>query len=331
MLVQMLKLAWKGKKMQLSIVTTLFKSQGFIYEFHQRICASANLITNDYEVIYVDDGSPDDSLKVAIEIQKKDCRTKVIELSKNFGHHPAIWTGLNLAKGDLIFLIDSDLEENPELLQSFYSKLKENSHDVVYGIAKERTGSWIKRIGGSLFYKGFNILADIPIPENLLTVRLMNRNYLDSLLTHTESTFALSGLWARTGFDQAPILVDKGFRKVTSYNLIRRVSMLVHTLTAFSGKPLVASFYLGIIVFLLSVIGALKIIVDRVFYSAPPEGWASIAVSIWAIGGLILLGQGIQGIYLSKIFLETKRRPVSIIKKIHETRESHADKIKPAA
>ena len=107
--------------------------------------------------------------------------------------------------------------------------------------------------------------------------------------------------------------------------------MLVHTLTAFSGKHLVASFYLGIIVFLLSVIGALKIIVDRIFYSAPPEGWASIAVSIWAIGGLILLGQGIQGIYLSKIFLETKRRPVSIIKKIHETRESHADKIQPAA
>lgn len=327
----MLLLAWRSLKMQLSIVTTLFKSEAFIREFHQRICASANLITNDYEVIYVDDGSPDDSLKIAIDVQKKDRRTKVIELSKNFGHHPAIWTGLNYAKGELVFLIDSDLEEKPELLLMFYSEIKKNSHDVVYGVAKDRTGSWVKRVGGSLFYKGFNILADIPIPKNLLTVRLMNRNYLDALLTHSESTFALSGLWARTGFDQAPLMVDKGFRKVTSYNLIRRVSMLVHTLTSFSGKPLVLSFYLGIIIFLLSVIGALKIVVDRVFYSSPPEGWTSIAVSIWAIGGLILLCQGIQGIYLSKIFLEAKRRPVSIIKKIHETRENYADKIQPAA
>ena len=317
--------------MQLSIVTTLYKSQVFIHEFQNRICASANLITDDYEIIYVNDGSPDDSLKVAIEIQKIENRTKVIELSKNFGHHPAIWTGLKHAKGDLVFLIDSDLEESPELLNIFYSEIKKNNHDVVYGVAKERTGSWVKKIGGKLFYKGFNLLADTPIPENLCTVRLMSRNYLNALLTHTESTFALSGLWARTGFDQAPIVLDKGVRKTTSYNLIKRVSMLVHTLTAFSGKPLVVGFYLGIMIFLVAVIGALKIIVDRIFYSTPPEGWTSIVVSIWAIGGLILFCQGIQGIYLSKIFLEAKRRPVSIIKNIHESRGNHADKIRPAA
>jgi putative glycosyltransferase len=317
--------------MQLSVVTTLYKSEGFINEFHRRICASANLITQDYEIIYVDDGSPDDSLNIAIDIQKKDFRTRVIELSKNFGHHPAIWTGLSHAKGDLVFLIDSDLEEAPELLGEFYSEFKKNNHDVVYGVAKERTGSWVKRIGGYLFYKGFNILADTPIPENLLTVRLMSRNYLEALLKHTESTFALSGLWARTGFDQVPLVVNKGFRQITSYNLIKRISMLVHTLTGFSGKPLVIGFYLGIFIFLISVVGALKIIFDRVFYSSPPEGWASIVVSLWAMGGLILFCQGIQGIYLSKIFLEAKRRPVSIIKKIHETRENHADKIQPAA
>lgn len=317
--------------MQLSIVTTLYKSQEFVKEFHNRICNSAEQITEDFEIIYVDDGSPDNSLELAATIQRENKKVKVIELSKNFGHHQAIWTGLLHAKGDIVFLIDIDLEEKPEWLPLFYNELTDKKSDVVYGVTKKRKGNWIKKWGGAVFYKGFNLLADIEIPENLLTVRLMNRNYLNALLSHPESTFALSGLWARTGFKQSPIELHKDSRKQSSYNLIRRIGMLVDTLTAFSSKPLVISFYLGLMVSLISIMGAGKIIIDRIFYSNPPEGWTSLTVSIWGIGGLILLCQGIQGIYLSKIFLETKRRPISIIRKIHEVKVPNLDNVQSAA
>lgn len=305
--------------MQLSVVTTLYKSSRFIPEFHSRMTAVAASLFRDFEIIYVDDGSPDDSLGVVKGIQSQDRRVKIIELSRNFGHHQAIWTGLQHARGDLVFLIDSDLEEAPELLKDFFHELSLSGPEVVYGVAQERKGSAVKKWGGLIFYKFFNCLADVQIPQNLLTVRLMTRNYLDSLLSHQETSFAMSGLWARTGFRQLPMVVEKGSRDQPSYNLFGRLKMLVDTLTAFSSKPLILGFYLGLLFLCLAFGGVVKLAMDRLFFTTPPEGWTSLVISIWGIGGLVLFCQGLQGIYLAKIFQETKRRPIAFIRKIHET------------
>ena len=118
--------------MELSIVTTMYHSSSFLEEFHRRIKKEAEKITNDYEVIFVNDGSPDNSLEVALKLREKDDRIKIIDFSRNFGHHKAIWIGLAQAKGDLVFLIDCDLEEEPEVLNKFYHELQESTNWVIF-------------------------------------------------------------------------------------------------------------------------------------------------------------------------------------------------------
>jgi hypothetical protein len=154
--------------MDLSIVTTLYYSSPYLEEFYARTCAAAEQITDDYEIILVNDGSPDDSLDVALSLFERDDRVKVVDLSRNFGHHKAVMTGLAHARGDLVFKIDCDLEEEPELLGEFYAEMiKDPSVDVVYGVQQRRKGGPFERLSGSLFYRLFNLLSDHPVPSNL--------------------------------------------------------------------------------------------------------------------------------------------------------------------
>ena len=135
-----------------SIVTPIYETAAFIGELYSRLCSSAEKITDDFEIIFVNDGSPDNGLEIALELQKSDARIKVVDLSRNFGHHKAIMTGLGQAKGELVFLIDSNLKEDPELLKDFYEKLKESEVDVVFGVQRKREGGVFRKISGALYY-----------------------------------------------------------------------------------------------------------------------------------------------------------------------------------
>ncbi|TAL63543.1 MAG: glycosyltransferase, partial [Bacteroidetes bacterium] len=182
--------------MKLSIVTTLYKSAPFIEEFHRRITAEAQKITEDYEIIMVDDGSPDNSLEVALDILKKDSHLRIIELSRNFGHHKAMITGLEHTSGELIFLIDVDLEEPPELLGRFYNTLSDGGWDVIYGYQEQqRKGSWFEKYCGGLAWWLVDLMLPVKIPHNHSTVRLMTRNYTQALVHHKEHKTAIGGLW----------------------------------------------------------------------------------------------------------------------------------------
>lgn len=197
--------------MKLSIVTTLYNSCAYIREFHQRVSIEAQKITEQYEVIFVDDGSPDDSLDVAIQLSNEDERVKVIELSRNFGHHKAMMTGLSHAKGELVFLIDSDLEEEPELLGCFYSEMNrdKNDLDVLYGVQYKRKGGLFEKISGQLFYSTLNYLTDLNMSENIVTARLMKKDYVNALVSHDEREIFIAGLWQITGFNQKAITIKK--------------------------------------------------------------------------------------------------------------------------
>lgn len=304
--------------MDLSIVTTLYYSASYLEEFHARICAAANNITEDYEIIFVNDGSPDDSLDIAKALFEKDVRVRIIDLSRNFGHHKAILTGLAHAKGKLVFLIDCDLEEEPELLGTFYDKLKISDADVIYGVQQLRKGHFFERFSGRIFYSFFNKLSYFPIPENLSTVRLMSKRYVTSLLEHNEREVVLSGLFAITGYNQASIDIKKYNKGSSTYTLARKISYLFTSISSFSNKPLVFIFYLGVAISCLSIIAALCLVVVKIFFHGFLLGWPSLIVSLWFLGGTIIFCLGIIGIYLSKIFLETKRRPLTIIKQIYE-------------
>ena len=155
--------------MKLSIVTTLYRSAPTIEQFYRRILAAAEPITQDIELVMVNDGSPDDSLELALALHRADSRVVVVDLSRNFGHHKALMTGLAHATGDLVFLIDSDLEEQPEDLARFYQRFGQGDCDVVYGMLEARRGGFFGRIPGALFFTMADLLSDYPLPRNVFT------------------------------------------------------------------------------------------------------------------------------------------------------------------
>ena len=308
--------------MKLSIVTTLYKSSRYVDEFYTRISKEAMKITDNYEIIFVDDGSPDDSLEKAVSLYEKDSKVKVIELSRNFGHHKAIMTGLSHAKAEFVFLIDSDLEEEPELLGKFWEELhKEKDLDVVYGVQESRKGGWFEKWSGEMFYKIFNLISDTKVPKNLSTCRLMKKNYCDSLCKFNERELFLGGIFVITGFKQQPYMMRKLSHSPTTYSLKLKLGMFLNSLTSFSNFPLKIVFYVGILISSVSFVFIILIIFRKIFFNMALEGWSSLIVSVWFLGGIILASIGIIGIYISKIFIETKNRPYSIIKQFY-TREN---------
>lgn len=302
----------------LSIVTTLYNSEPHLGEFHRRMSAAAAALTGDYELILVNDGSPDGSLDAALALYEADPRVRVIDLSRNFGHHKAMMTGLAHARGDLVFLIDCDLEEDPHLLIAFAAALARSGADVVYGVQTIRKGRLLERAAGALFYTIFNLLSETKIPVNVVTARLMTRRYTTALLGHMERELNIAGLWALTGFTQIPMSIEKKARATTSYTVLRRASTAVSAITSFSNRPLVWIFHLGAAIIVLSGAAGSYLILRRLLFGGFLSGWLSLIISVWFLGGLTIFTIGVLGIYLSKIFLEAKQRPYTIIRKLHE-------------
>jgi putative glycosyltransferase len=304
--------------MKLSIVTTLYNSAPYLLEFHDRCYAAASAITDDLEFVFVNDGSPDNSLEAALELRRKDPRIRIVDLSRNFGHHKAMMTGLVHARGDLVFLLDSDLEEEPELLHKFYEEMTRTAADVVFGVQEQRKGKLFERVTGAVYFKVFNFFSTYPIPTNHITARLMSRSYVAALVSHREREFVMSGLWAVTGFKQLAVKVRKHHKQTSAYSLGRKIAHLVNAITSFSNKPLVLIFYLGCLILLFSSIAAMDLILRKILFGTLMQGWASLIISIWLLGGLTIFCLGVIGIYLAKIFIEVKHRPYTIIKQVFE-------------
>lgn len=306
--------------MKLSIVATLYQSSPYIVEFCKRSKnAAVERVGEDYEIILVNDGSPDNSLAVAMEIAANDPHVCVVDLSRNFGHHKAMMTGLQHATGEHVFLIDSDLEEDPEWLTSFSEYMEKQTCDVVYGVQGARKGGWSERISGSLFYRAFRLLTGISQPDNIVTARLMTRRYVNALLRHEERELNIGGLWLLTGFDQQSLQIVKKASSPTTYSLRKKLSHLVNAVTSFSSLPLVFTFYAGGIISFTALLFILYLVSRYFLGSAPPMGYTSIVASIWLFSGLIIFFMGVQGIYISKIFTEVKRRPYTIVRSTYRS------------
>jgi putative glycosyltransferase len=303
--------------MKLSIVTTLYKSGPYVEEFHRRASEAAQRVTDDYEIVMVDDGSPDNSLEIACALARADSRVRVVELSRNFGHHKAMMTGLDHARGELCFLIDSDLEEDPALLGRFFDTMRSSDCDVVFGYEESRKGSLIKSTGGRIAWHLINRLLSIDVPRNHCTVRLMRREYVDALLLHRESNTVIGGLWVITGFRQTGAAISKGHRGETSYSFLLRFVSLLNAITSFSTAPLNLMVAFGMIVSFVSFAFGIFVILEKLVHNSA-AGWASLIVSIWLMGGMIVFCLGVIGIYISRIFIETKNRPYTIVRRVHE-------------
>lgn len=304
--------------MKLSIVATLYRSAPHLQEFYQRASAAATALAgNDYEIVLVNDGSPDDSLARAVKLSNGDEHVVVVDLSRNFGHHKAMMTGLKYAAGDLVFLIDSDLEEEPEWLAPFSDQMARDNCDVVYGVQGRRKGSFFERYAGQLFYRLFRLLSRLDLPDNITVARLMTRRYVDALVLHGEYEIFMAGLWVITGFDQRPQTVKKHSTSETTYSLRKKISQLVDSIVSFSNAPLVGIFVIGCAIFAVSGAYTSLLVVNWLFWSRPPTGYTSLIASVWLLGGMVIAFIGIVGIYLSKIYSETKRRPYTIVRRVY--------------
>lgn len=314
--------------MKLSIVATLYQSAPYIGEFHRRASAAARqLVGEDFEIVLVNDGSPDDSLDVAVALSNSDLHVVVVDLSRNFGHHKAMMTGLAHAKGERVFLIDSDLEEEPEWMLAFEARMNAESCDVVYGTQPRRKGGYLEQLTGGWFYRIFRFLTGIDQPDNIVTARLMSRRYVDALLLHKERELNIGGLWVVTGFKQCQKFVKKHSSSPSTYSFSRKLSHLINAVTSFSSLPLVFTFYAGMVISV-SALGYIGYLIVRYFFIAsPPDGYTSIIASIWLFSGLIIFFMGVQGIYISKLFSEVKQRPYTIVRHVYKhSRESSSSK-----
>jgi putative glycosyltransferase len=317
--------------MKISVVTALYKSEPYVEELHRRaVAAIGETGVVEYEIIFVNDGSPDNGLAIAKGIASRDPSVIVIDLARNFGQHRATLTGLSQATGDYVFILDSDLEEEPEWIAKFYSELIARNCDVVFGVSHNPKGGAVYTLLRKIFYKTLNLLSAAQFPENACSARLMTRRYVDALLQFREREIFMAGVWHMTGFTQLPVEVVKHDRSPTTYSLPKLGSIFINAVTAFSTRPLVAISVAGIGLSAIAF-GYLGFILYRkLAYGVMIEGWTSVMAAILLIGGITLFFNGVMAIYIAKIFIEVKQRPLTIVKEVFGGQGGAARRVGPS-
>lgn len=311
--------------MKICVVTTLYRSEATVEEFHRRMASAAEPLAAEVEFIYVNDGSPDGSLECVLELRRRDPRISVIDLARNFGHHPALITGLAAASGDLVFLIDSDLEEAPELLPEFLRVLGEKpAADAVYGVQLRRKGGLSERVIGRIWYALFCRLTDLHYPADSLTARLMTRRFVDAVLLHKERDLDMMGIFALAGFEQVPIPTTKASKGGSAYTAGKRIRIALTGLTAFTTAPLTLIAAAGVLMTFLSLLAGLIWTLVALGGGAGLSLAAVALWSIWFVGGLLLTAVGVLALYAGKILEESKARPRAIVRRIYRSGEADA-------
>jgi putative glycosyltransferase len=302
----------------LSVVTSVYQTAQFLESFVSRVDAAAlacGLI--DYEMIFVVDGSPDDAIAVLRQLKARYPAIRVIELSRNFGHHPALWCGLEQARGDLIFLADSDLETPPEILKDLHAAMSDPETDVAFAWQGERIGSWLRRRTSQAFWRVFSALAEVRMHPGVLTERLMRRGYVDALLEMKERTLFLGGMMEWVGFRQTPVEATRAPRSGRpSYSWIRRARLAFDAITSFSVAPMKALFLAGAGLAGAAMLGALVLVALKLAHPGfIVQGFTALAVLLLFSLGSILAAIGMVGLYLGKVFLQSKNRPLYVIRR----------------
>ena len=307
--------------MILSVVTTLYKSEPFIGRFINEINeAVRGLNIADYEIVVVNDGSPDNSLEATLKIKEQNPHVVVVDLSRNFGHHYALMAGMEVSKGDYVFTIDCDLEVNPNALKDFWEiHLNNLEIDRIYGVAEKRKGGFAEKFGGAFFYKMYNSMSETSIPTNILTESLMTRQYVDELVKMGDANLFLAGMYSWVGFKQMPTPCKKGVRETKStYTLRKRIALSLQAISSFSAYPLRILFTVGSILSLMSFLFGLYLIINKLIR---PDyvlaGFTSLSVLILFSVGIIVMSLGILGIYREKLYNQTKGRQRYIIRRIY--------------
>lgn len=314
----------QGAPLALSLVVPVFNEAETVNLFVERVeSVFNNPIAVQVEYIFVNDGSSDGTLEILLLLQRRIARLKVVDLSRNFGKEAALSAGLRCATGQVVVPIDVDLQDPPELILEMIDKWREG-YEVVLGRRVDRTSdSWAKRASANWFYRIHNRIADPAIPENVGDFRLMDRQVVDALNELPESRRFMKGLFAWVGFRTICIDYSRPERIAGSskFNGWRLWNFALEGITSFSTDPLKIWTYLGIAVSLGSFLFATLIVLKVVFFGIDVPGYASIMVAVTFLGGLQLIGIGVLGEYLGRTYLESKRRPIYLVRRLYENKD----------
>lgn len=308
----------------LSLVVPVYNEEETVALFVDRVNeVFAHNPSIQLELVFVNDGSSDSTLTCLLTLQRENPSLKIVDLSRNFGKESALTAGLQAATGQVVVPIDVDLQDPPELILEMINKWREGS-DVVLGRRVNRdTDSWVKRVTATWFYRTHNKIADPQIPENVGDFRLMDRAVVDALNQLPESRRFMKGLFAWVGFRTTSVSYARRERVAgaTKFNGWRLWNFALEGVTSFSAAPLKIWTYLGAFVASVSLIFAAYIIVRVSVYGVDTPGYASVMVAVTFLGGLQLIGIGIIGEYLGRTYLESKRRPIYLIRQIYESKD----------
>ncbi len=305
------------KTPHISIVSPVYRAENIIEKLVDEIMEVVYQLDVNYEIILVDDRSPDNSWEVMKQLSVKFPEVKSIRLSRNFGQHPAIVAGLSIAKGEWIVVMDCDLQDQPKEIEKLYKKAIEG-YDLVLARRENRQDGFIKKMYSKIFSKVFNYLADTDFNNEVANFGIYNRKVIASVLTIGDYIKAFPLFIYFTGYNATSVAVEHADRDSgkSSYSFSKGISLAFNAIISFSNKPLKIFVKFGMIISFLAFIGGLVNLIYYLEGSIKVSGYSSLIISIWLLSGIIITVIGVVGIYIGKVFEQTKNRPAYIIDEI---------------
>lgn len=310
----------------LSIIVPAYNEEEVLHEFHRRTAAVAEQLLADEnvetEILYVNDGSKDNTYSIMQQLCAEDERVSAINLSRNFGKEPAMTAGFDHAKGDIVVIIDADLQDQPELIVDMVKHWREG-YDVVYAQRAERDGeTLVKKVTASWFYRIIQRISRVEIPKDTGDFRLMSRRAVDALNELREQHRFMKGLFAYVGYPQKALVYHRDARVAgeTKFNYWKLWNFALEGITSFTSAPLKLASYLGGGIAFFAFLYALFVVAKTIVWGEPVQGYPSLMVAILFIGGVQLLFIGILGEYLGRVYNESKQRPLYYIEQYHQAK-----------
>jgi len=312
----------------LSLVVPVFNEDESIELFLTTVEPFLERAALRFEIVFVNDGSRDDTLARLLECGTRDSRIRVVNLSRNFGKEAALTAGIDHARGDILIPMDIDLQDPPDLFGPFIERWREG-YDIVYGVRQTRAWDTMsKRLSASGFYLAFNRMSPVRIPANVGDFRLVDRRAVEVLRQLPERNRFMKGLFAWVGFNAVGVPYERPQRAAGSskFNLWRLWNFALDGVVSFSTAPLRAWFYVGVVIAAVAVLYALFIVTRVLLFGIDTPGYASLLIAVLLMGAIQLLSLGIIGEYLGRLFLEVKGRPIYVVESVYDNGDVQAPK-----
>jgi len=314
-----------GHMPSISVVAPAYNEQEVLGEFHRRVSEVLIQLGCDYEIVLVNDGSRDNTLRLMHALRQRDPHVTVVDLSRNFGKEIALSAGLDHTRGDVVVILDADLQDPPELIPALLDGWREG-YDVVYGVRTKRDGeTWFKKLTAKYFYRFIKSVSRVHIPTDTGDFRLMTRRAVEAVGTLREEHRFMKGLFAWVGFPSRPLHYQREARVAgtTTFNYWKLWNFALEGITSFTVAPLKVATYLGLSVAALALLFAGFVIWKALVFGEPVRGYPSLMAVMLFLGGVQLISVGLLGEYVGRIFNEVKRRPLYLVNRLLAS-EMHA-------